>query len=209
MPRHNANHMSPFTLEGSLALLSTWGYAILLPLAIVEGPIVGIFAGFLVSLGQMNWLIVFLILFAGDLIGDVMYYYIGRWGHGAWATRLAAKFGMNQERLEKFDAAFHKHAIKILLINKTQALGSLTLYYAGAVRMPMFTFLWVNVVGTIPKVILFQVIGFYFGESYRNIDTYLGYAGWVTLAIPLVLLAGYWGFKRYSKAHNEEVEEIV
>jgi membrane protein DedA with SNARE-associated domain len=200
--------MSPFTLEGSIALLSTWGYAVLLPLAIVEGPIVGIFAGFLVSLGQMNWIIVFLVLFAGDMIGDVIYYYIGRWGHGPWANRLAARFGMTPERLLKFDAAFHKHAVKILLINKTQALGSLTLYYAGAVRMPMAKFLWVNVVGTIPKVALFQIIGFYFGESYRNIDSYLSYAGWATLAIPVVLLAGYWLFRRYSKGLNE-VEEIV
>jgi membrane protein DedA with SNARE-associated domain len=200
--------MSPFTLEGSIALLSTWGYAVLLPLSIVEGPIVGIFAGFLVSLGQMNWLIVFLILFAGDMIGDVIYYYVGRWGHGPWAHRLAARFGMTPERLEKFDAAFQKHAVKILLINKTQALGSLTLYYAGAVRMPMLTFLWVNTVGTIPKAALFLAVGYYFGESYRSIDRYIGYAGWVTLAIPVVLLLGYWAFKRYFKSRNE-VEEIV
>lgn len=200
--------MPSFSLEASIALLSTWGYAILLPLAIVEGPIVGIFAGFLVSLGQMNWLVVFLVLFAGDMIGDVIYYYIGRWGHGPWAHRLAARFGMTPERLERFDAAFHTHATKILLINKTQALGSLTLYYAGAVRMPMGKFLWVNAVGTIPKVALFQVAGFYFGESYRTIDSYLSYAGWGTLAIPVLLLAGYWLFKRYGKSHNE-VEEIV
>jgi membrane protein DedA with SNARE-associated domain len=200
--------MSPFTLEGAIALLSTWGYAVLLPLAIVEGPIVGIFAGFLVSLGEMNWLIVFLVLFVGDMIGDVIYYYIGRWGHGPWANHLAARFGMTPERLEKFDAAFNKHATKILLINKTQALGSLTLYYAGAVRMPMYRFLWVNAVGTVPKVALFQIIGFYFGESYRSLDTYIGYAGWATLAIPVVLLIGYFAFKRYSKSRND-VEEIV
>lgn len=200
--------MTFLTLEGTVALLSAWGYAILLPVAIVEGPIVGIFAGFLVSLGQMNWLIVFLILFAGDMIGDVIYYYIGRWGHGPWAHRVAARFGMTPERLQKFEAAFHKHAVKILLINKTQALGSLTLYYAGAVRMPMRRFLWINVVGTVPKVILFEVIGYYFGESYRSLDTYIGYAGWATLAIPVLLLAGYYIFKRYSKSRNE-VEDIV
>lgn len=200
--------MTFLTLEGTMALLSTWGYALLLPVAIVEGPIVGIFAGFLVSLGQMNWLIVFLVLFVGDLIGDVIYYYIGRWGHGPWAHRVAARFGMTPERLEKFEAAFHKHAVKILLINKTQALGSLTLYYAGAVRMPMRRFLWINVVGTVPKVILFEVIGYYFGESYRSLDTYIGYAGWATLAIPVTLLVGYFIFKRYSKSRNE-VENIV
>ncbi|HEV7449619.1 MAG TPA: DedA family protein [Candidatus Paceibacterota bacterium] len=200
--------MDWLTLQGSLAILSTWGYVLLLPLAIIEGPIIGIFAGFLVALGQMNWLIVFVVLFVGDMIGDVIYYYIGRWGHGAWATRLAARFGMTPERLEKFNEAFNKHAVKILLINKTQALGSLTLYYAGAVRMPMVRFLWVNAVGTIPKVILFEVVGYYFGESYQNIDKYLGYAGWATLAIPVLLLVGYWLFRLYSKKNND-VEGLV
>jgi membrane protein DedA with SNARE-associated domain len=115
---------------------------------------------------------------------------------------------MTPERLEKFNEAFNKHAVKILLINKTQALGSLTLYYAGAVRMPMVRFLWVNAVGTIPKVILFEVVGYYFGESYQNIDKYLGYAGWATLAIPVLLLVGYWLFRLYSKKNND-VEGLV
>jgi membrane protein DedA with SNARE-associated domain len=191
-----------------LSLLSTWGYVILLPVAIIEGPIVGVFAGFLVSLGQMNWFAVFVVLFLGDMIGDVIYYYIGRWGHGAWAERLAHRFGMTPERLNRFNEAFHKHATKILLINKTQALGSLTLYYAGAVRMPMRKFLWVNAVGTAPKVVLFEVIGYYFGQSYQSINAYIGYAGWATLAIPAALIVGYIAFRRYSKRYNE-VETLV
>jgi membrane protein DedA with SNARE-associated domain len=200
--------MDLFSLQGTLSLLSAWGYVILLPAAIVEGPIVGVFAGFLVSLGRMHWLVVFAILFAGDMIGDVVYYYIGRWGHGPWAHRLAARFGMTPERLDAFNAAFRRHAVKILLINKTQALGSLTLYYAGAVRMPLGTFLWVNALGTAPKVILFEAVGYYFGQSYRSIDAYLGYAGWATLAIPVALVVGYVAFRRYSKRYNE-VEDIV
>lgn len=197
--------MSPFTLEGSIALLSAWGYAVLLPLAIVEGPIVGVLAGFLISLGHMGWVMVFVVLFAGDLIGDVIYYYIGRWGHGPWAHRLAARFGATPERLLSLEESFHRHSIKILLINKTQAIGSVVLYYAGAVRMPLWRFVWVNAVGTVPKVLLFMVAGYYFGQSYRLIDRLLSYAGFATLAIPLALLGGFFLFRWYG--HKEQEKE--
>lgn len=200
--------MYPLTLESLVALISTWGYVILLPLAIAEGPMVGVLSGFLVSLGQMGWLWVFIILFAGDIIGDVIYYLLGRWGHGPWAHRLAMRFGATPERIEKFDAAFHKHSIKILLINKTQAIGSVVLYYAGAVRMPLYRFVWVNSLATVPKVLLFMCVGYYFGESYRMVDQWLSYAGIITLAMPLVLLAGFFAFRRWGR-HQQEQEHVV
>ncbi len=194
--------MDWFSLGNAVALLSTWGYVILFPLAVVEGPIIGVVAGFLISLGQMGWIPVFVVLFVGDMVGDVIYYYIGRFGHGPWAERLAARFGATPERQATFKEAFLKHDVKILLINKTQALGSITLYYAGALRMPMMRFLWINVVGTVPKVILFEVMGYFFGESYMRISKYLDYIGFATLLIPVLLIVGYILFKRYGKRSN-------
>lgn len=200
--------MPPLTLESFIALLSAWGYAILLPLAIAEGPMVGVLAGFLVSLGQMGWFVVFIVLFAGDLIGDIIYYLLGRWGHGPWAYRLAARFGASPERLATLEEAFHRHSIKILLINKTQAIGSVVLYYAGAVRMPLLRFVWVNSIATVPKVLLFMVVGYYFGESYRLVDQLLSYAGLATLAVPLLLLAGFLAFRRWGRREQER-EHVV
>jgi membrane protein DedA with SNARE-associated domain len=189
-----------FTVAGALALLSSWGYVLLLPLAIIEGPIIGVVAGFLISLGQMNWFIVFLILTVGDIIGDLIYYYLGRWGHGFWQRR--AKKGLTSQRMERFKEAFEKNDFKILTINKTQALGSLVLYYAGTIKMPLWRFTWINIVGTIPKVVLFEVIGYYFGRSYERISQYLDYVGFLTLLIPVGLLLGYWLFKRYGRTQT-------
>jgi membrane protein DedA with SNARE-associated domain len=200
--------MPSISIESFIALLSVWGYAVLLPLAIIEGPIVGVFAGFFVSLGQMSWYGAFAVLFVGDIVGDVIYYYIGRWGHGPWANRIAARFGVTPERLAELEESFHRHSTKILLINKTQAIGSVVLYYAGAVRMPLWRFVWVNAVGTVPKVILFMVVGYYFGESYRLIDRLLSYAGLATLAIPLVLVAGFLAFRRWGRLEQEK-EHVV
>lgn len=186
-----------------VALIPTWGYFFLTLISIFEGPVVAIIAGFLVSIGQMNWFFVFLFLCIGDLLGDVLHYYVGRWGHGPWAERMAARFGVTPERIQKFDAAFLKHDVKVLLINKTQALGSVMLYYAGAVRMSLWRFFWINLLGTVPKVILFEAIGYYFGRSYQQISGYLDYAALATLLVPIGLLLSYWFFRRYSEEQQE------
>jgi membrane protein DedA with SNARE-associated domain len=197
--------MLNLTLPKILSLLSTWGYALILPISIIEGPIVAVIAGFLVSLEQLNFFGVYFILLVGDFFGDLLYYYIGRWGHGPLAQRIVARLGATPERRHRLEEAFHKHSFKVLLLNKTQAAGGFVLYYAGAVRMPLGRFLWINVLGSIPKIAFFEVIGFYFGKSYFIIQKYLNYAGLVMLLIPLGLLAIYWLIRRYAKKEEPEI----
>jgi len=191
--------MLNITLPKILALMSVWGYAIILPIAIVEGPIITVISGFLVSLGRLNFILVFLVLLLADFLGDLLYYSIGRWGHGPWAKKIITKLGASQERRNRLEEVFRKHSLKILLLNKTQAAGAFILCYAGAIRMPLFRFLWINVLGSFPKIAFFETIGFYFGKSYSKIQTYLDYAGLVMMLIPLSLLVFYWLLRRYTK----------
>lgn len=191
--------MLNLTLPKIFSLLSVWGYVLILPIAIVEGPIISVISGFLASLGQLNFIVVFWVLLGADFLGDLLYYYLGRWGHGPLAQRIVARLGVTPEKKKRLEASFRKHSSKILLLNKTQATGAFILYYSGAIRMPLFRFLWINVLGSIPKVILFETIGFYFGKSYFKIQTYIDYAGLVLLLIPLGLLTIYWLLRRYAK----------
>ena len=54
--------------------LKHYGYFAILPLMIIEGPIVTIIAAILASLGAFSWPIVLLFSIAGDMIGDVLLY---------------------------------------------------------------------------------------------------------------------------------------
>lgn len=191
--------MLNLTLPEIFSLLSVWGYAIILPIAILEGPIIGVISGFLVSLGQLDFIVVFLVLMLADFLGDLLYYSIGRWGHGSSVKWITSKLGATPERKRRLEEAFRKHSAKILLLNKTQVTGAFILYYSGAIRMPLFRFLWINVLGSIPKIALFETIGFYFGRSYSKIQTYIDYAGLILLLIPLGLLMIYWLLRRYAK----------
>ena len=67
--------------------LAIYGYAALLPLAIIEGPAVTVFAAFLAAQGVFDVVVVYAIVVLGDLVGDVLHYAVGRWAAARWAAK--------------------------------------------------------------------------------------------------------------------------
>ena len=67
--------------------LAVYGYAALLPLAIIEGPAVTVFAAFLAAQGVFDVVGVYAIVVLGDLVGDVLHYAVGRWAAARWAAK--------------------------------------------------------------------------------------------------------------------------
>ena len=67
--------------------LAVYGYAALLPLAIIEGPAVTVFAAFLAAQGVFEVVGVYAIVVLGDLVGDVLHYAVGRWAAARWAAK--------------------------------------------------------------------------------------------------------------------------
>jgi membrane-associated protein len=188
-------------LAATMELITTNGYSLMFLLSIIEGPIVTVMGGFLVSIGTFALIPTFIILVLGDLAGDLIYYIAGRYG-GHWFIRYIGKYvGVTEERVEKMRPNFHANHLKIMLFAKTQAIGSLILFTAGVVRTPIWEFIWFNFIGTVPKTILFVIVGYYFGQAIENMDGYLWYAG-VGITAATVLIIAYFWVKHYIKKKN-------
>ena len=63
-----------------MRLLPYWGYPTMLLLMTLEGPIVTIIAAFLASMGYFNVFAVFGLSVLGDVLGDIVLYFIGYFG---------------------------------------------------------------------------------------------------------------------------------
>lgn len=187
-----------------IAVIATWGYVVIFPLSVIEGPVVAVIGGFLVSLGTLNWFLLYIILMLGDIVGDALYYALGRYGHGPIGQHIARWIGITPHRFNALSRAFHKYDTRILLWNKAQALGSVVLYFAGAARMSFWRYMVVNTLGSAPKIALFQVIGYYFGRSFVQIQTYLDYAALASLILPVVLLVLYYALRWYARSKELE-----
>ena len=62
------------TPDAVIAILINYGYFLLFPIAVLEGPIISVIAGFLVLQGYFNILLVYAVMVVADLTGDFLYY---------------------------------------------------------------------------------------------------------------------------------------
>lgn len=184
------------------SLLIHYGYFIYLPLAVIEGPIVTIVAGFLTSLGYFNALAIYILAILGDLIGDTLYYVLGRRGNEYLLAR--KKFlWINIEQLKKLKNHFDKHLGKTILLGKwTHAIGAPILIAAGMAQVSFKKYILFNIIGTAPKMLAFLIIGYYFGQAYKRIDAYFNYAAAIIFFIIILIAVIYFLAKIFKRELN-------
>jgi membrane-associated protein len=196
--------METALMDPSLTQVVQWllhyKYFVLFPIMVVEGPIITIIAGFLVSLGHLDVLATYAVLVVGDVTGDSIYYAIGRWSKGPVFGRWGRFLGLTEKRMKGLETYFHHHKAKTLIIGKwSHAVGAPVLAAAGLARVPYGQFLAINFLATLPKTLLLLLIGFYFGRSYPRIATYLDYTAIAMIALACFLAVLYVVMKMISK----------
>jgi membrane protein DedA with SNARE-associated domain len=197
------NFMHDFFHTPLPQLLSQYGYIILFPAGVVAGPPAYVVAGALIAGGALNAVIVTLMLVAADLVGDAAYYSLGRWGHGPLMDGLGRRLNMTPERLQPIEDRFRRNDWILVLVGKSQAFGAVVLYAAGATRMNFVRFLWWNLVATIPKIILFELVGYFFGATVMRSQHSVDVITFVLFGAALVLLIGYWLSAKYLTQRDD------
>jgi len=178
-------------------ILSFWGYPAMLFLMIVEGPIVTIIVAFLASLGYFNVFIVFLLSVAGDVIGDIILYYIGYFG-GARILAKAEKFlKVSPATVEKLKQKFHEKSGKIIFyVKSTTGLSYITFITAGTLKMRLLKFVKYSILGGLVWSSFLVVVGYFFGYAAEQISQYLKYAGYLIFAAAVIFFVGLVFYKK-------------
>lgn len=158
-----------------LFILENYRYWIIFPIAIFEGPIIIIISGFLIHLGVLNGYIAYLILVVADLIGDSLYYSIGKyWKKTKWIKKVGRFVGYDEKSDEFLEEHFKKHKVKTFLIGKiSHGLGGTIQIASGIAGVRYYEFFGLSLLGTIPKVFALILVGFYLGSYYERINGYL------------------------------------
>lgn len=189
-----------FSLDAILGYLLTYKYFLLFPISIVEGPIVTIIAGFLGSQGVLSLPLALWTVVLGDMVGDLIYYALGRYAGNAFLLKWGGRIGIHEAELLSLEDHFKTQGPKTLLIGKfTQAAGVVVLVAAGAARAPLGEFVAYNVAGTIPKSFVLLIVGYYFGEAYRQINDYFGYVSAIGSFVVVVAIVGFFAYRMHKK----------
>ena len=147
------------------AFLIAYGSALILPLAVIEGPFVTVLTGFLSAQGYFDWYWAVPLLVGGDVIGDVICYWVGRTGRAPLAG-FGRRLGLGRVMSRELERDLTGNAARMLVVGKwTHSLGCVVLIGSGMLRLPLAGFIVVNLLATLPKSALLFSFG-YFASAY-------------------------------------------
>ncbi|MCX6715706.1 MAG: VTT domain-containing protein [Candidatus Taylorbacteria bacterium] len=181
-------------------------YALIIILACAEGPVLSMILGVLIKLNYFVLLPIYISLMIGDLLGDIIWYYIGyHFGH-RFIGRFGKYFSITEDNVTKVTNIFHKYKYRILFISKISngfSIALAILVTAGMMRVPFLKYFGTNLVGQFIWTGMLLGIGYFFGDLYMTVDTWLGRISVVALFV--VALVAALGYKKYLKTKAETI----
>ena len=171
-----------------ITLLLHYRYLAIVPIAIIEGPVISMVCGMLLRYGYFSFWPLFLSLMISDLIGDAWWYFLG---YVAGSSIVASRIGKRMKADKLFDAVkilYRRYHSTILLISKlTMGLGvpSVILSAAGALKISFKKYMGILTAGQVIWTGGMMAIGYFLGDAYQSIG--IGFH-WVSLVTPAITL---------------------
>ncbi len=192
-----------------LLLITQYRYIILFPLAAVEGPIVALLAGFLVSTHYLSFFPAYVIMLLGDLIPDTGYYYIGRFGN---KKKIMEKYGHKSKILSfnytLLERLWYNHGKKTMFFSKlAYGLSTPFLISAGLANITFKKFISYAIPTTLFQYTVIMLAGYLLGHSYLLVEAYIKNAELVVAAFFILFLVGYAIFFKYAKQQIINMEK--
>lgn len=152
-------------------LIGHYGYWAIFALSLLEGPLITVFAAALAAQGLLKLDVVYGVVLAGDLGGDLAYYAAGRWLLAPLMRYRKTGRHRLADRVAALRARLHEHCGRILLLGKlTHSAGFVILLACGAARVRLLPYLSYNLLGTLPKAALLMAVGYYYGRLYTGLS---------------------------------------
>ena len=176
-------------MENIIYLLSHYRYVILLPLAIVEGPIIAILVGMLSVKGFLNPVYAYPVIVFGDLIGDSIVYMLGRWGKSKFLRKISSRLGFTDAKMDSARIFFEANPNKTISLSKVVlGVGVAGIFMAGNAKVPYNKFISICLVTSALQYIVYIGIGLLFGQAYIQINHYLNYFASFSIIAAIALL---------------------
>ena len=195
-------------LAAIIALLEQYRYLILFPLACLEGPILGFITGTLIPFGYFHPVPLLVTLILADLIPDVVYYYLGRWGKNrTWVQKFIAKLRITPERLELLRKLWHTHTIKAMLVTKfAYGLSTPLLITAGLVHLPFSKFWKLSAFLAACQYTVLVSLGYFFGEYFTKVESTLVRVQILVAAAAVVFIIYYFFTNAVRKQFAKDLQ---
>jgi membrane protein DedA with SNARE-associated domain len=151
--------------------------------------------GILINSKFFAFIPAFLLIVAGDLIGDIIWYYIGYFFAAPFLKNYGKFLKITPEMFVKAKDLFTKHHEKILIISKVTigfGMALATLMAAGASHISFKKYISLNFLGELVLVSILISLGYFFGEIYNkltdSIKIYFAVGTFITIGTSVFLI---------------------
>ena len=179
--------------------LRHYGYFAMLPLMTLEGPVVTLISAMLASMGAFFWPWVFVLSVLGDMLGDVILYWIGYKYGMHFVRKIGKHIGITESLVLRMEKYFTRHGGKtIFAVKSTVGLCWATFTAAGIVKMDFKKFLKYSFLGGIVWSGSLVAMGYFYGYLWKSMKEYISWAGWIVAAVAIVSFMGITLYKKYQ-----------
>lgn len=181
------------------------GYLLMFVLMLIEGPVITAAGAFAAALGFFSVWVVFVLSILGNIIPDIIYYFLGYWGRERFVDKYGRYFGLSKKNIDYVESLMKKHSVKTLVLIKTFPLMATPgLIAVGIMRMDLKKYIkWCTII-TIPSSLLYLVIGYYFGTAYHYMVRYIQIGEYLFLFFVLVFIFAKYFAKKILEGFYEK-----
>ncbi len=194
-------------------ILLQYRYWILIPLSLIEGPVVAFVAGTLAALGFFDIYFLAALFFVRDVGLDAGYYAMGHFGgKTAFAKRMLTKIGITDNHLEQVRELWERRPFTTMFIGKlSYGIASAFIVVAGMVKMPLRIFFKYGVMVAILEYGTLLLAGYLLGASLGGSIVRIIENVQYAIAFASIVVIGYyllsWYMRRKLLKADKEVED--
>ena len=192
--------------------VSSWGYPGIFGLMVLESSSLPVpsevilpFSGYLVSTGQLDFLVTVAVASIAAIVGSLVDYYIGLKGIEALTRRrVLGRVFLSMDQLTFAGKWFHKYgSLAIFLGRLIPGIRTLISFPAGAAKMPLPKFLAFTLAGCILWNSILIYIGYYLGVNWTEVAGVSHYVIIAVIATLIAVLASYMIIRRRKRKKQE------
>ncbi len=180
-------------------IVSTYGLLAILVLMTLESALIPVpselvmsLAGFFAATGRMSLFGAMLVGVAGNVLGSVILWAIGRTGGRALVERFGRYFFLKPKDLDRAERWFARRGEAAVIISRLlPVVRSVISLPAGVAEMPLGRFSLYTLVGSIPFVVGLTLAGYWLGGNYSIVVNIFQQLGYLVAVLIVALLAGF------------------
>lgn len=191
-----------------LHLLLQYAYPLMIPLSLVEGPIVAMAGGAGAAVGRIDPLVAYAIVMGGGLFQDVAFYGLGRWARRSerarsWIDRICAL----RRVVDPLRAAWRERMFLTLLASKfAYGLYFPIMVSAGLLQAPFRRYLAESILMSAVILAGWEAVGLLLVRAYGKLGAA---ANWVTFGLGLTGIVGLWLIGRWARRRLDLAPKVT